>query len=80
MYWLYCYITSTYKEYGLKQLWVRVGSGNNQRFIPVHVLGEKLGPEFCKVILKLPNVITLVKKADPVLHLLDFAESNQITE
>ena len=50
---LLLYYLFTYKEYGLKQLWIRVGSGNNQRFIPVHVLGEKLGPELCKVILKL---------------------------
>ena len=50
---LLLYYLSTYKEYGLKQVWIRVGSGNNQRFISVHVLEEKLGPELCKVILKL---------------------------
>ena len=88
---LLLYYLSTYKEYGLKQLWIRIGSGEKQRFIPVHTLGKKLGPELCKVVLKLHidtgcDYLSQVGtkksalKADPILHLYNFATCDQINE
>ena len=32
---------------GLKELWIRFGTGQNKRFIPVHKLSYKLGPHMC---------------------------------
>ena len=35
---------------GLKELWIKGGKGDTSRYIPVHVLYEKLGSELCSVL------------------------------
>ena len=88
---LLLYYLSIYKEYGLKQIWIRIGSGEKQRLIPVHTLGKMFGPELCKVVLKpligtgwdyLSQVVTKKSalKADHILHLYNFATCDQINE
>ena len=32
------------------QLWLRTGTGSNRRFIPIHDICAKLGPELCKLL------------------------------
>ena len=31
-------------------LWLRIGTGSNRRFIPIHDICAKLGPELCKLL------------------------------
>ena len=37
---------------GLQELWVKYGTGTHERFIPLHLIAEKLGITFCKVVYK----------------------------
>ena len=74
-------------SHGLSLLWVRFGTGKNRRFIPVHELFKKLGPEMSKVLIKahiltgndeLSKIGTKIGaiSADPTKYLSDFGESS----
>ena len=41
---------SILKELGLKELWMRCGTRESVRHIPVHILANKVGKDMCKVI------------------------------
>ena len=82
---------SQMRERGLQELWVEFGSGEHRRYIPLHVLADKLGVGLCRVIVK-AHVLTgddSLRKigtkhaslsCEPQKFLADFAESNQLTE
>ncbi len=53
--------TEKMKRKGMTELWQRGGVGNTTRYIPVHVLAEKLGRDICKVL--------------PALHILTGCDS-----
>ena len=72
-----------FHQEGLEELWVKAGIGNSTRFIPLHILHQKLGPSLSKV---LPAVHSLTGsditskvgtkkaalKADPAKYLQGF--------
>ena len=41
-----------FKEGGLQELWVQIGTGDKQRMIPLHVMHLKLGDKLCHVLIK----------------------------
>lgn len=73
---------------GLSELWVRYGTGERRRFIPLHVLYRKLPPGLPNVLIK-AHILTgddTVSKigtklgaltADPVKFLKEFAETEE---
>ena len=79
-----------YKACGLGELWVRAGTGETTRYVPLHTLYEQLGPQLCSV---LPAVHSLIGcditskvgtkkaalKADPQKFLKNFGESPTIS-
>ena len=50
------YNIGEFRRQGLDELWVKVGIGVTARFLPVHSLVERIGPNLCQV---LPAVHTL---------------------
>lgn len=44
------------KSHGLREMWIRAGVGNTTRFIPFHILAERLGTETCKVLVALHHL------------------------
>ena len=74
---------ATFKEIGLEELWMRGGAGDTTRYIPVHSLAEKVGPEICKCIIGM-HMLTgtdvtskfgtkaSALKAKPEMYLADF--------
>ena len=77
-------------EKGLYELWLKAGSGNSTKYIPIHSLASDKGPDLCKV---LPAVHTLTGcdytskvgtkqaalKANPVDYLQGFGCSQKWT-
>jgi len=71
---------------GLRELWLRGGVGDRTRFIPLHVIADKVGRPMCEV---LPAMHALTGcditskfgtkaagiKAEPVLYLKDFGRA-----
>ena len=71
---------------GLRELWLRGGVGDSTRFIPLHVIADKVGRPMCEV---LPAMHALTGcditskfstksagiKAEPVLYLQDFGRA-----
>ena len=43
---------STFKDHGMKELWMMTGVGDKRTLLPIHRLCEKMGPRLCKVLLK----------------------------
>ena len=44
------------KSHGLREIWIRAGVGNTTRYIPLHVLAERLGRETCKVLVAMHHL------------------------
>ena len=40
----------TFLQEGLQELWVKAGRGNTTRFVPLHILHERLGTRICTVL------------------------------
>ena len=77
----------TFLEKGAKEVWIRIGKKESQRFIPIHSLYCKLGRRLCHVLLKayiasgcdwLAHIgsKSAALKADPVKYLLEFGEDS----
>ena len=73
----------TFLQEGLQELWVKAGRGNTTRFVPLHILHERLGTRMCTVLPALHSLtgcdITsktgtkiAALKADPVANLQGF--------
>ena len=76
---------------GLEKLWIHYGKGNTAAYIPLHDVFQKLGPEFCRSLLKshigtgcdyLSKVGTKKSAmlADPKKNLKTFGEGVSLTE
>ena len=39
-------------EKGLVEIWMKYGTGEGERLIPMHILGNIIKPKLCKIILK----------------------------
>lgn len=76
---------SLLKAHGLQEMWIRAGVGNTTRYIPLHVLGEKLGSDTSKILVALHHLTgcdstskfgtkAAALKADPVHYLSDFGK------
>ena len=37
-------------SHGLRELWVKTGIGDSTRYIPIHTLASRVGPDLCKVL------------------------------
>ena len=80
-----------FKVHGLQELWAKAGSQDKIRYIPIHLLAEKLGPKLCSVLPAL-HVITgcdytskfgtksAALKAEPEQFLMDFGSSASLLE
>ncbi len=79
----------TFKPNGLSELWVQFGTGEKQRFLPLHILQKKPGPDLNRVVVKAHLASgndTLSKigtkhgalAADPVSFLADFGEADNL--
>ena len=79
----------TFKSNGLSELWIQFGTGEKQRFLPLHILQKKLGPDLSRVLVKAHLASgndTLSKigtkrgalAADPVSFLADFGETDNL--
>ena len=75
---------------GLKELWVRAGRGTTIRFMPLHILHARLGPDLCTVLPALHSLtgcdITskigtkkAALKADPEIHLQGLGATTPLT-
>ena len=73
----------TFLQEGLQELWVKAGRGNTTRFVPLHILHERLGTRMCTMLPALHSLtgcdITskigtkkAALKADPVANLQGF--------
>ena len=51
---LWSFFCSSFFYLGLKECWIRVGTGEKTRFIPIHMLERKLGHRTCSVVMKAP--------------------------
>ena len=49
---LLLYFLQYFTSIGLKELWIQFATGQNKRFIPVHKLSCKLGPQMCSNLFK----------------------------
>ena len=78
--------TEKFKRIGLKEIMQRCGIGNTTRYIPVHILADKLGRDMCKVLPALHNLTGCDMtskvgtkcsgmKANPVQFLVRFGRS-----
>ena len=76
-----------YFSRGLKGCWIRVGTGEKTRFIPIHALGRKLGHRTCSAVMKAHILMrcdvtskigrkTASIKASPESYLHNFSEEN----
>ena len=43
---------NVFRDNGLEELWMAVGTGERRTFLPMHRLADKLGPRLCKALLK----------------------------
>lgn len=44
------------KAQGLREMWIRAGVGNTTRYIPLPVLGDKLGTDTCNTLVALHHL------------------------
>ena len=84
---LYC--MEKFVREGLQKLWIRYGNGDHTRYLPIHIMYEKLGANFCSVLLDVHILIgcdmrskvgtkesTIKVKPDTFLHA--FISTNEI--
>ena len=87
---LVLYYTPEFVDLGAKEVWIMFGAGEKSRFLPMHILFQKLGPSSCKIIFK-AHVLSgcdVTSKlgtkpaslnAKPGVYLRQFGEDNQLT-
>ena len=46
---LILYYMEKFVREGLAKLWIRYGTGDHTRYLPIHIMYEKLGANFCSV-------------------------------
>ena len=83
VYLIYCF--HKYLEMGCSELWVKYGTGDKNRYIPVHVISQEIGENMSSILLKL-HIITdcdvtskigtkeAALKANPEKYLQEFGE------
>ena len=49
---LLLYYFNQFLSMGVQQLWIKFGTGDNSRYIPIHTLADKLGENNCQMVLK----------------------------
>ena len=54
---LLLFYISDFLSLGLKECWIRVGTGEKARFIPIHTLGRKLGHRTCPAVMKVHTLM-----------------------
>ena len=80
------------RQKGLKELWLKFGTGEKKRLIPLHDILQSLGESFSKVVLK-AHVLTgddsmskmgtkkaALQNGDPVANLLNFATNKELLQ
>ena len=80
------------RQKGLKELWMKFGTGEKKRLIPLHDILQSLGESFSKVVLK-AHVLTgddsmskmgtkkaALQNGDPVANLLNFATNKELLQ
>ena len=84
------YFLPEFQKRGLQELWVEFGIGERKRYLPLHILAIKLGPDLCRVVVK-THVLTgddALSKigtkyasllCDPQNLLATFGESSQLS-
>ena len=73
---------------GMTELWVKYGMGESSRYIPIHIMANKIGPIECSVLFK-AHILTgcdvtskvgtksAALKANPEMYLLQFGEGDR---
>ena len=85
---LYC--TPEFVDLDSKEVWIMFAAGEKSRFLPMHILFQKLGPSLCKVIFKarvLSGCDVTSKlgtkqaslNAKPDVYIRQLGEDNQLT-
>ena len=88
---LFLYHWSALNSHGLEELWIKAGVADTSRYIPLHSLSAKIGPELCRI---LPAIHSLTGcdftskfgtklaslQANPGLYLQDFGFLNRNKE
>lgn len=80
-----------FKSNGLSELWIQFGTGEKQRFLPLHTLQKRLGPDLSRVLVKahLASGNDALSKigtkhgalaADPVTFLTNFGETDNLSD
>ena len=46
------YFNHSFKNLGIKELWIRYVAGDSTRYIPLHEFADIMGPNLCKFVLK----------------------------
>ena len=88
---LLLYFMPEFLSKGVIELWVKYGSDNNERFIPIHLLANRIGYDMCHIILKAhiltgcdvtSKVGTKVNalKANPAQYLSRFGENDSLLD
>ena len=79
----------TFLEHSIEELWVKAGRGETTRYLPIHIMYNRLGRSLCSV---LPAVHSLsgcditskvgtkpsALSADPLKYLTDFGHGAQL--
>ena len=85
------YHIPTFLQHGLEQLWVRAGVGDTSRYVPLHILFQRLGRQLCTVLPALHSLtgcdITskvgtkkAALKAEPEKFLKSFGRSSTLSQ
>ena len=87
---LLLYFMPEFLSKGVIELWVKYGTGNNERFIPIHLLANSIGYDMCHIILK-AHILTgcdvtskvgkvNALKANPAQYLSRFGENDSLLD
>ena len=85
------YHFTVFAQEGLEQLWLKAGIANSTRFIPIHILHQRLIPNLPKVLPALHSLTgsdisskvgtkKAALKAEPVKHLQGFGAFSKIND
>ena len=44
------YHMATFNQYGIKELWTRAGTGQSARYLPLHIIYQRIGPDLASVL------------------------------
>ena len=84
------YYVHQFKDLGIKELWIKYGSGDSSGYIPIHKLADITGSNICKFVLKahllsgydVTNKVgtkAAALKSTHVHHLISFRETCEVT-